>query len=121
MMRALYTAASGMRAQQTNVDNISNNIANIECAQDLPFVGQNVHIQHGHGDKRDHTENERRALYNDILGRVIRRRGTRDDDDTERGADETHHEQENIRSVKKLLCVGQCFFQDGLLSARPAI
>ena len=29
MMRALYTAASGMRAQQTNVDNISNNIANV--------------------------------------------------------------------------------------------
>ena len=29
MMRALYTAATGMRAQQTNVDNISNNIANV--------------------------------------------------------------------------------------------
>ena len=43
----------------------------IECAQDLPFVGQNVHIQHGHGDESDHTEDERRALYNDILGRVV--------------------------------------------------
>ena len=32
MMRALYTAASGMRAQQTNVDNISNNIANVNTA-----------------------------------------------------------------------------------------
>ncbi len=29
MMRALWTAASGMRAQQTNVDTISNNIANV--------------------------------------------------------------------------------------------
>lgn len=28
MMRALYTAASGMIAQQTNVDNISNNLSN---------------------------------------------------------------------------------------------
>ena len=29
MIRSLYTAASGMKAQQTNVDNISNNIANV--------------------------------------------------------------------------------------------
>lgn len=29
MMRALWSAASGMRAQQTNVDSISNNIANV--------------------------------------------------------------------------------------------
>ena len=29
MMRSLYTAATGMRAQQANVDNISNNIANV--------------------------------------------------------------------------------------------
>jgi flagellar basal-body rod protein FlgG len=29
MMRALYSAASGMKAQQMNVDNISNNIANV--------------------------------------------------------------------------------------------
>ena len=29
MMRALWTAASGMITQQTNVDNISNNIANV--------------------------------------------------------------------------------------------
>ncbi|MGN0342920.1 MAG: flagellar hook-basal body protein [Roseburia sp.] len=29
MMRALWSAASGMRAQQTNVDTISNNIANV--------------------------------------------------------------------------------------------
>jgi flagellar basal-body rod protein FlgG len=30
MMRALYTAASGMMAQQLNIDNISNNLANIQ-------------------------------------------------------------------------------------------
>ena len=29
MMRALYTAASGMRAGQTNVDTIANNLANV--------------------------------------------------------------------------------------------
>ena len=29
MMRALYTAATGMLAQQTNVDNIANNLANV--------------------------------------------------------------------------------------------
>lgn len=29
MMRALYTAATGMLAEQTNVDNISNNLANV--------------------------------------------------------------------------------------------
>ena len=29
MMRALYTAATGMLAQQTNVDNISNNLCNV--------------------------------------------------------------------------------------------
>ena len=29
MMRALYTAATGMIAEQTNVDTISNNLANV--------------------------------------------------------------------------------------------
>ena len=29
MVRSLWTAASGMRAQQTNVDTISNNFANV--------------------------------------------------------------------------------------------
>jgi len=29
MMRALYTAASGMNAQQANIDNIANNLANV--------------------------------------------------------------------------------------------
>lgn len=32
MMRALWTAASGMKAQQTNVDVISNNISNVNTA-----------------------------------------------------------------------------------------
>ena len=30
MMRGMYTAASGMMAQQMNIDNISNNLANVE-------------------------------------------------------------------------------------------
>ena len=29
MVRALWTAASGMIAQQTNVDNIANNLSNV--------------------------------------------------------------------------------------------
>ena len=29
MLRSLWTAASGMKAQQTNVDTIANNLANI--------------------------------------------------------------------------------------------
>ena len=29
MMRSLWTAASGMKAQQTAMDNLSNNLANI--------------------------------------------------------------------------------------------
>jgi len=29
MMRALWTASTGMTAQQLNVDNISNNLANV--------------------------------------------------------------------------------------------
>src|SRR6202042_3476433 len=32
MIRALYSAASGMTAQQTNVDNIANNLANSNTA-----------------------------------------------------------------------------------------
>lgn len=41
MMRSLWTAASGMRAQQTNVDTIANNIANVNTigykTQDASF------------------------------------------------------------------------------------
>ena len=29
MIRALYTAASGMNAQQTNIDNVAHNLANV--------------------------------------------------------------------------------------------
>src|SRR5215212_2954372 len=29
MIRALYTAASGMNAQQANIDNVANNLANV--------------------------------------------------------------------------------------------
>src|SRR4051794_37789231 len=31
-MRALYTAASGMNAQQSNIDNVAHNIANVNTA-----------------------------------------------------------------------------------------
>ena len=33
MMRALYTAATGMIAQQSNVDNISNNLSNVNTVR----------------------------------------------------------------------------------------
>ena len=32
MIRALYTAASGMNAQQANIDNIANNLSNVNTA-----------------------------------------------------------------------------------------
>ena len=32
MIRALYTAASGMNAQQANIDNVANNLANVNTA-----------------------------------------------------------------------------------------
>src|SRR5215218_1832402 len=32
MIRALYTAASGMNAQQANIDNIAHNLANVNTA-----------------------------------------------------------------------------------------
>lgn len=69
MMRALWTAASGMMAQQTNVDVISNNLANVNTtsfkkeraefkdllyetmdrARVLPTGGKPVNLQVGHG------------------------------------------------------------------------
>jgi flagellar basal-body rod protein FlgG len=42
MMRALYSAASGMNAQQTNVDNIANNLAN---ANTTGFKSRQVQFQ----------------------------------------------------------------------------
>src|SRR5512137_596241 len=32
MIRALYTAASGMNAQQTNIDNIAHNLSNVNTS-----------------------------------------------------------------------------------------
>src|SRR5262245_49492046 len=32
MIRALYTAASGMNAQQSNIDNVAHNLANVNTA-----------------------------------------------------------------------------------------
>jgi len=68
-MRALWTAASGMRAQQLNMDTISNNLANVNTTgfkkqktefKDLlytsmksvsndPELGEPVNLQIGHG------------------------------------------------------------------------
>jgi len=68
-MRALWTAASGMKAQQLNIDNISNNLANVNTTaykkqrvefKDLLYAtlrktnlsngeGQPVNLQIGHG------------------------------------------------------------------------
>ena len=39
MLRALYTAASGMQAQQTNLDAIANNLANSSTAGFSPTIG----------------------------------------------------------------------------------
>lgn len=42
MMRALYTAATGMRAEQTNVDTISNNLANVNT---VGFKGERAEFK----------------------------------------------------------------------------
>ena len=61
MMRALYTAATGMRAEQTNVDTISNNLANVntygykaERAEFKSLLYQTIQTQtkSGNGDAK---------------------------------------------------------------------
>ena len=42
MMRALYTAATGMRAEQTNVDTIANNLSNVNTTG---YVRQQVRFK----------------------------------------------------------------------------
>src|SRR5213592_117771 len=54
MLRALYTAATGMQAQQTNIDTIANNIANVNTT----------------GFKQG------RAEFQDLLYQTSRRAGT---------------------------------------------
>jgi chemotaxis protein MotA len=39
MFRALYTAATGMQAQQTNLDTIANNLSNSSTAGFAPTIG----------------------------------------------------------------------------------
>ncbi len=39
MFRALYTAATGMQAQQTNLDTIANNLSNSSTAGFCPTIG----------------------------------------------------------------------------------
>lgn len=59
MMRALWTAASGMKAQQTSLDNISNNLANINTtgykAERIEF--QSLLYQTIQGRTTDHEGN----------------------------------------------------------------
>ena len=43
MMRALYTAATGMRAEQTNVDTIANNLSNVNTTG-LRVRGQSLSL-----------------------------------------------------------------------------
>ena len=42
MMRSLYTAASGMQAQQRNIDTVANNLANVNTTG---FKKSKVHFQ----------------------------------------------------------------------------
>ena len=42
MMRALYTAATGMRAERTNVDTIANNLSNVNTTG---FKGQRTEFK----------------------------------------------------------------------------
>ena len=53
MFHSLYTAASGMTAQQTNLDNIANNLANSSTAG-FPLSPDSVpgHDLSEHGDSR---------------------------------------------------------------------
>ena len=57
MFRSLYTAASGMTAQQTNLDNVANNLSNANTAG---FRKRRVQFQdlvlseHGHPRRRRH-------------------------------------------------------------------
>ena len=59
MMRALWTAASGMKSQQTSLDNISNNLANINTTgykkERLEF--QSLLYQTLQGTTTDHEGN----------------------------------------------------------------
>ena len=60
MLPALFTAATGMRAQQTNIDVISNNLANVSTT----------------GFKRD------RAVFEDLLYQTVRQVGAASSQDT---------------------------------------
>ena len=55
MIRALYTAASGMNAQQSNIDNVANNLSNVNTVgfkksrvefQDLVYDQTNERVKY---------------------------------------------------------------------------
>ena len=68
MMRSLYTAATGMIAEQTNVDTISNNLANVNTT----------------GYKTERTE-FKSLLYQNIQTRTTTANGEQKPVDLERG------------------------------------
>ena len=75
MMRALYTAATGMLAQQTNVDNISNNLSNVNT---VGFKQEKVAALPDHSDedneckRRAETDSGTGGTRNESCGSHIR-------------------------------------------------
>jgi flagellar basal body rod protein FlgB len=83
MIRALYTAASGMRAQQANIDNVAHNLANVNTAgfkkahlefEDLVYQetrtpGSPAHRRRHPGRARDGAGHPRHRLVARLLVR----------------------------------------------------
>ncbi len=66
MFRALYTAASGMNAQQLNLDNVANNLANTSTAgfrRRRRAVHRPAVSEHGHAGLGVHTADHKRCWF----------------------------------------------------------
>lgn len=79
MMRALYTAATGMLAQQTNVDNISNNLSNVntvgfkqEKAEFKSLLYQTIQTKTTECKRRAETDSGTGGTRNESCGSHIR-------------------------------------------------
>ena len=114
MIRALYTAASGMNAQQTNIDNVAHNLANVNTT----------------GFKKSRVEFED-LVYQEIAG--AGRAGVGNDGSAGRPRDRASararsrrratSRRGNLRSTGApldLAIEGDGFFQISLPTARPA-
>lgn len=63
MVRSLWTAATGMNAQQTNVDTIANNLANVNtmgyidtgCTVQVSVISDTSDSNH-HGERRSEAD-----------------------------------------------------------------